>query len=88
MAFDRTLNRFERVAGGLRKIFVYITPDTIATVTASGYFNAAAAELDQFDIMFVIGTTGGTPTFDAIFVTSASRAAVVTTSATEGVTAT
>lgn len=90
MAFDRgtPATKFERIAGGVNKVFVYKTPDTIATVTAAGYFNSVAAELDQFDIIMVISETGATPKFDNIFVTSASRAAAVTTSAVEGVTAT
>lgn len=84
MAFDRT--NFERQAGGKRKRYGYKTTDAIATVTASGYFNSVATELDQFDVIEVISSTGGTPVIDLIFVTSANRAATVTTSSTEGVT--
>lgn len=88
MAFDRTGNKWERLAGGAHKSFMYITPDAIATVIGAGYFNSVAAELDQYDHIMCICSTATTPTFDNIFVTSASRAAAVTTSATEGVTAT
>lgn len=88
MAFSRTANRFERLAGGAHKFFIYITPDAIATVTASGYFNPVAQELDQYDLIYVVSETGATVKLDAIIVTSANRAAVVTTTATEGVTST
>lgn len=87
MAYDDT--KMQAVAGaGLSRIFTYQTADAIATVTASGYFNSKFAELKQFDIIHVIGSTGSTPTIDTVFVTSATAAATVTTSATEGVTAT
>lgn len=85
MAFDRT--KFERLAGGARKLFHYNTTDAIATVTGAGYFNSIAAELDQFDVIMVVSSTGSTPVFDNVIVTSANRATTVTTSATEGVTA-
>jgi hypothetical protein len=88
MAFDRTTNKFERMAGGNHQLFFYVTPDTIATASASGYFNLATGELRQLDIIIVIGTSGGTPTIDLLFVTSATGAATVTTSGTEGITAT
>lgn len=79
---------FQKVSGGAQSVFTYNTPDAIASVTGSGYFNNVAAQLKQFDIIMVVGTTGGTPTIDMIFVTSADFATTVTTSATEGVTAT
>lgn len=75
-------------AGSGGQLFMYKTADAVATVTASGYFNSVTAQLRQHDAIIVIGSTGGTPTVDLIFVTSASAAATVTTSSTEGVTAT
>lgn len=86
MALDAT--KLVKMAGAAKQVFTYESADTIATITASGYFNAVTDWLRQFDIIHVIANTGATPTFDNIFVTSASGAATVTTSATEGVTAT
>jgi hypothetical protein len=86
MALDST--KLVKMAGASKQIFTYETADTISTVTASGYFNNVTDWLRQFDIIMVVATTGGTPTFDNIFVTSTTGAATVTTSATEGVTAT
>jgi len=88
MAFDRTLNKFERMAGGNHQLFYYITTEAIATVAGSGYFNLATGEIRQGDIIMVIGTSGGTATIDFLFVTSLTGAATVTTSGTEGITAT
>lgn len=79
------------VASGLRKTsegeFVYnAAADAIATVIASGYFNAHSKFLKQDDVITVIGANR--TTIDTIFVNSASGAAVVTTIAAEGVTVT
>lgn len=85
MALDAT--KLEKVGGGARSLFIYDAgADTAATVTGSGYFNAATNNLKQKDVIMVIGA-GGT-TIDNVIVTSASFAAVVTTTATEGVTST
>ena len=86
MALDAT--KVQKVAGGAQALFLYNTPDAIATVIASGYFNSITANLKQWDVILVVGVTGGTPTIDAITVTSATGAATVTTTATEGNTAT
>lgn len=75
----------ERLSNGLHK---YRTTDPIATVAASGYFDQAAAQLQQFDIIHVISGVGGTPVFDNAFVSSATKATPVTIVTTEGVTAT
>jgi hypothetical protein len=77
MAFN-PLN-LERVAGGVRHVWIYRSTEGIGTVAASGYFNDAAAMLDQFDLIQVTSATGGTPRFDVLSVSSASRAATVTT---------
>ena len=77
-----------RVAGADPSLWIYKTPDAIGTVTASGYFNGIFEQLKRHDVIIVVASTGGTPTVDVIFVTSATGAATVTTSATEGVTAT
>lgn len=85
MALDAT--KFEKTSGGRCQLFAYDTTDAIATVTGSGYFNTMTTSLRQFDRISVVGLTGGTPTLDWIFVTSATGATTVTTSALEGVTA-
>lgn len=77
-----------KVCGADPALYIYKTADAIATVTASGYFNNYSDTLHQYDVIIVIGETGGTPKIDLIFVTSATFATTVTTSATEGVTAT
>lgn len=85
MAFARA--NLERVGGGRRKLFIYNAgADTIATVTASGYFNSVASELDQGDVIMVVSNNNAA--VDNIVVTSADRATTVTTSAVEGSTAT
>jgi hypothetical protein len=86
MALDST--KLVKMAGAAKQVFTYETADAIGTVTGSGYFNAVTDWLRQFDVIIVISSTGGTPTIDNVFVTSATGAATVTTSATEGVTAT
>jgi hypothetical protein len=91
VAFSRTLaagTALIKMFGATNGFHLYKTADTIATVTGSGYFNSITAELRQHDVICVISETGGTPKIDFIFVTSATGAATVTTSATEGVTAT
>jgi hypothetical protein len=85
MALDIT--KLEKMSGGNRSLFTYDAgADTVATVTASGYFNGATNNLKFKDVIIVIA--GGGTTIDNVFVTSANFAATVTTSATEGVTAT
>lgn len=93
MALD--LTKFERVGGGLRKFFIYDAgADTIATVTASGYFNNARDQLDKADVICVVSNTQAA--IDMIFVSSLRSAHTsllaspgpVTTISVEGVTAT
>lgn len=83
-----TASTLFKVAGANPGLHIYKTADTIATVTASGYFNNVTDNLRQYDVIIVVSETGGTPKIDNIFVTSADGATTVTTSATEGVTAT
>lgn len=85
MALDAT--KLEKIAGGVKNLWIYETADAIATVVASGYFNDVTYRLKQRDVIIVIGSTGGTVTVDVVTVTSATEAATVTTTATEGVTA-
>lgn len=85
MALDRT--KLQRIGGVLPQLHLYYAgADAIATVTASGYFNAVTDQLRQGDVIIVIGAAY--TTIDLIFVNSATGAATVTTLATEGVTAT
>jgi uncharacterized phosphosugar-binding protein len=86
MALDAT--KLFRVAGADPSLWIYKTADAVATVTASGYFNALTTQLKQHDVIIVVGSTGGTATVDVTCVTSATGAATVTTTALEGVTAT
>ena len=77
MALDAT--NLKKIAGaGSQNLFIYKSTDAPATVAGSGYFNSVTDNLKQFDIILVVGTTGGTATGDLIFVTSATGAATVT----------
>lgn len=82
------LSNLNRVSGGISPgLLTYdAAADTIATVTASGYFNGATNHLRNRDVIMVVANNGAT--IDNIIVTSATLAATVTTSATEGITAT
>lgn len=83
-----TASSLFRVAGADPSLWIYKSADAIGTVTGSGYFSALTDQLKQHDVIIVVASTGGTPTVDVVIVTSATGAATVTTSATEGVTAT
>lgn len=83
MALDRT--NLQRIGGVNPQLHIYNAgADTVATVTASGYFNAVTGQLRQGDVIIVLGA--GLTTIDNVFVNSATGAATVTTVATEGVT--
>lgn len=81
-----TANTLVKLAGAEPQLHIYTTPDAVATVVASGYFNAVTSNLKRYDVILCIGSTGGTPTIDVLTVTSATNAATVTTTALEGVT--
>jgi hypothetical protein len=83
-----TASTLFKIAGANPGLHIYKTADAIATVVASGYFNAVTDNLRQHDVILVVGSTGGTVTVDVVAVTSADGAATVTTTATEGSTAT
>lgn len=60
--------------------FTYSTPDTKATVVASGYFNDAVSHgLKKGDVVWVVGVTGGVEVFTMVFIDAISAAGVVTT---------
>ena len=85
MPFDRT--KLQRTGGVNPQVHHYMAgADTVAQVTASGYFNLVTDQLRQGDVMHVVANN--LTTIDVIFVNSATGAAVVTTIATEGVTVT
>lgn len=85
MALDRT--KLQRIGGALPQLWLYDAgADTAATVTGSGYFNAVTDMLRAKDVIMIVGNAGAS--IDLAIVTSATGAATVTTSATEGVTAT
>jgi hypothetical protein len=75
-----------KLAGAEPGLWIYRDTDAIATIVASGFFNAATDNLKQNDVILCVGSTGGTRTIDVICVTSATGAATVTTTALEGVT--
>lgn len=84
MALDRT--KLQRIGGAAPQLHLYDAgADTAATVTGSGYFNAVTDQLRNKDVILVVGNSGAS--IDVVIVTSATGAATVTTSATEGVTA-
>lgn len=64
---------------GDSNLFMYQSTDAVATVAGSGYFNDVTNELKQFDVIIVVGSTGGTATVDVLIVSSATGAATVTT---------
>ena len=65
--------------GGTGNVWHYTTADAPGTVAGSGYFNDVTANLNQYDMRLVAGTTGRTGTFVLLGVTSGSGAAPVTT---------
>ena len=75
-----TDNPIKKIAeAGGNSVFFYIDGDAIGTITASGYFNSAYAELKQGDIIIVTSGIGGTIAADVLSVTSATGATTVTT---------
>ena len=64
---------------GDSNLFMYQSTDAVGTVAGSGYFNDVTNELKQFDVIIVVGSTGGTATVDVLIVSSATGSATVTT---------
>ncbi len=60
--------------------WTYTTADAIATVVASGYFDARSIELNVRDIIWVVASNGGTETFTAVFVDAITDGVVTTLS--------
>jgi len=59
--------------------YSYTTADAKATVVASGYFDAMAAQLNVGDIVWSVDANGGTQTLTCVFIDAISGAGVVTT---------
>lgn len=85
MAF--TAATLVKLAGAEPALHIYTSADAIADVVASGYFDSVTNNLKQNDVILVVSSTGGTRKVDVVAVTSATGASTVTTTATEGVTA-
>lgn len=63
--------------------WTYTTPDTKATVVASGYFNDAVNfGLQVGDLVWSVDANGGTETFTAVFVDAISAGVVTVLSST------
>jgi hypothetical protein len=68
-----------KIGGADPGLWIYKTPDAVATVVASGYFNNATNELKQGDMVFAVTGVGGTLASRLLLVNSATGAATVTT---------
>lgn len=55
-------------AGNSPAIYTYSTPDTIADVNTSGYFNALANILRVGDLIYCVTSTGGTAVATLVYV--------------------
>lgn len=67
-----------RLHAGTVTLWLYKTDDAIATVIASGYFNAYTDALRENDIILAATSIGGANAVDMLIVTSADNAAIVT----------
>lgn len=68
-----------KIGGAQPGLFIYTSADAIATVIASGYFNAVTDTLKASDVIVAVTSLGGTVAVDVLVVTSATGAATVTT---------
>lgn len=75
-AFDAT--NMNRIQGGTVTLHLYKSTDALATIIASGYFNAYTNLIRENDIIIIVGSSGGTQTVDVLVVSSADNAATVT----------
>lgn len=66
MAFNA--DDLARMNVGTKSCYFYDTTDAIATVIAADYFLDMGTELKKGDVIFVAGSTGGTPTVDVLVV--------------------
>lgn len=80
MSLDMTRLTSAPVSPTLRKAFYDHPTDTLATIEAAGYFNAAYAALPKATILEVVAASAGTPVA-CDFVVTASSASGVTIAA-------
>jgi hypothetical protein len=65
--------------GDSNNLWYYTDGDATSVIVGSGYFNLSSENFSKDDMILVVGTNGGTAESDLLIVTSASGAAVVTT---------
>ena len=82
MALIKT--NLHKLAGSNPGFWIYKTPDAVATVVASGYFNNATNELKQGDVIALVTGVGGTLALRLVTVASATGATTVTTNGDGG----
>jgi hypothetical protein len=75
-AFDAA--GMNRIQAGSKTLWLYEDPAAIATIIASGYFNAYTDYLRQGDQILISAGIGGTVTRDSAVVSSVDNAATVT----------
>ncbi|MBW8268288.1 hypothetical protein [Caldovatus aquaticus] len=63
-------------AGARRKLHLYTSDDTHATVSGAGYFSALYQRLNPGDIILAALDLGGTPQLRAYIVTASSASSV------------
>tara|TARA_R100000458_G_scaffold56813_1_gene62164 strand:+ start:1451 stop:1690 length:240 start_codon:yes stop_codon:yes gene_type:complete len=73
MAFDAS--NLYKVGGANPGLWIYHSTDAVGDIDADGYFTNTT-ELKQYDVIFVIGSTGGTQTIDTFAVYSATGSTV------------
>ena len=54
-------------AGSVPSLWTYTTPDTLATIKATGYFNALRNRVYKDDVVITITSNGGTAVLTIIF---------------------
>lgn len=64
-------------AGSSPSIYAYSTPDTLADVNTTGYFNPLTLTLRVGDLIYGVTSTGGTPVAAFYYVLSNTAAGVV-----------
>ncbi|MBX6375360.1 MAG: hypothetical protein IRZ13_14140 [Acetobacteraceae bacterium] len=74
IAFGST--RPNGAAGHRRKLHLYVSDDTHATVSGADYFNALYEQLNPGDIILAALNLGATPELRAYIVTASSSTAV------------
>ena len=69
-------------SGNAPSVHTYSTPDAIADVNTTGYFNALASLLRVGDIIFCFTSTGGTAAMSIVWVNSNTGSVVDVTNGT------